>query len=86
MIVDAVREFLATTLRVDNADALDPDTPLIQRGVIDSIDLLQLVEFLERRFNISIDETEILPSNLRSLAQIERFVARKQAAAKGPRA
>lgn len=86
MVIDAVRDFLSTTLRIADAQAIDPDTPLLQRGIIDSIELLQLVEFLERRFDIAIDETEVLPANLRSLAHMERFVAGKQAARKGPAA
>lgn len=83
MIIDAVRDFFATNLRIADAHNIDSETPLIQRGIIDSIELMQIVTFLEQRFAITIDETEVLPGNLRTLAAMERFVLRKQGAAAG---
>ncbi|MCU0304884.1 MAG: phosphopantetheine-binding protein [Thermoanaerobaculales bacterium] len=82
-VIDAVRDFLGSELRIAQAAELDPELPLVQRGVIDSIELMQIVLFLERRYGISVDETEILPANLRSLSAIERFVASKQGSAPG---
>lgn len=82
-VIDAVRDFLGSELRIAQAAELDPELPLVQRGVIDSIELMQIVLFLERRYGISVDETEILPANLRSLSAIERFVASKQGGGAG---
>jgi acyl carrier protein len=80
-VIENVREYLVTELRIAQADELDPDLPLVQRGVIDSIELMQVVLFLENRYTITIDETEVLPSNLRSLSTIQDFVAAKMSAA-----
>jgi acyl carrier protein len=82
-VIDAVRDFLGSELRIAQAAELDPELPLVQRGVIDSIELMQIVLFLERRYGIAVDETEILPANLRSLAAIERFVESKVGGAAG---
>lgn len=76
-VIDTVRTYLATELRIAQADEVDPDLPLVQRGVIDSIELMQVVSFLEKQYGISIDETEILPGNLRSLNTIQTFVSTK---------
>lgn len=76
-VIESVRSYLSTDLRIAQADEVDPDLPLVQRGVLDSIELMQVVEFLENQYKITIDETEILPSNLRSLNTIAAFVSTK---------
>ena len=80
-VIDTTRNFLVTVLRIAQANEIEADLPLVQRGVIDSIELMQVVIFLETHYGIKIDETEILPSNLRSLATIRDFVEAKLAAA-----
>lgn len=79
-VIDTVRDYLGSQLRIAQAAELDPNLPLVQRGVIDSIELMQVVLFLENQYKITIDETEVLPSNLRSLSTIQDFVTAKMAA------
>ena len=80
-VIDTTRNFLGTVLRIAQANEIDPDLPLVQKGVIDSIELMQIVLFLETQYGIKIDETEILPSNFRCLSTIQNFVSTKLAAA-----
>jgi acyl carrier protein len=79
-VADNVRTFMAGELRIRDASTLAADYPLIKRGTLDSIELMQLVTFLETSYGISILDTDILPENLGSFDNIEAFVARKQAA------
>lgn len=76
-VVDRVRTFLETDLRVSGARALAVDYPLIARGAIDSIEIMQVVAFLEEAFGIRIADTEVLPENIGSLKAMEAFVGRK---------
>jgi acyl carrier protein len=78
--IDAIRGFLKRDLRIADAETLDPELPLVQRGVLDSIEVIQVVAFIEREFGITVDETEVLPCNLRTLSAMSAFVARKRAA------
>jgi acyl carrier protein len=57
------------------------DASLIENGVFDSTGILELIEFLEGEFSIKIDDTETLPQNLDSVANLTAFVTRKKAAA-----
>ncbi len=82
-VIEKTRNFLGTELRIAQAAEIDPDLPLVQRGIIDSIELMQIVLFLENQYGIKVDETEILPSNLRSLSAIQDFVSAKVKAAEG---
>ena len=77
-VTDDIRGFLADQLRINEAKALDGDLPLVQNGIIDSIELMQVVAFLETSYGIAVDETEFLPSNLRTLSTMAAFVERKR--------
>ena len=48
--------------------------PLLEGGVIDSIGVLELVEFLQREFGCTIPEHDITEANVGSIGAIARFV------------
>jgi acyl carrier protein len=52
---------------------------LVEEGVIDSTGILELIEFLESHFDIEVSETETVPQNLGSIADLTRFVQGKRA-------
>jgi len=56
---------------------LRDDESLLDRGLIDSTGVLELVGFLEHRFGISVDDRELVPDNLDSIARIVAFVEAK---------
>lgn len=81
------REILRIYIRDNHAfgaDALPDDrASLLERGVIDSTGVLDLVCFLEREFAIEIRDEELVPDNLDSIDAMVDFVARKQGGAPG---
>jgi acyl carrier protein len=46
------------------------------RGMLDSFDLTMLVSALEERFSISMDGSDIVPENFRSVQAIQSLLAR----------
>jgi acyl carrier protein len=56
---------------------LKEDDPLIGNGVIDSVGVLELIEFLQREFDVTMDEDEMTERNLGSLSAIAQFVRAK---------
>lgn len=58
-------------------DALDADQSLMEQGVIDSIGVFALIDFIEQRYGINLSDDEITPENLDSLNRIVAFVNRK---------
>lgn len=56
---------------------LGDDDPLLGSGVIDSIGVVELVEFLQSAFDFKISDEEIVEQNLGSLSAIGRFVHAK---------
>ncbi|HOJ14862.1 MAG TPA: acyl carrier protein, partial [Deltaproteobacteria bacterium] len=55
----------------------EPDTSLIEAGIIDSTGVLELVEYLESTFGIKIEDEELVPENLETISNILRFLASK---------
>jgi acyl carrier protein len=55
------------------------DTPLIESGILDSLGLLSLLVFLEKQFNISVDDYEIIPENFNTINAICAYIRSHQA-------
>ncbi len=55
----------------------DDDT-LVEEGIIDSTGIMELIEFLESRFDIEVSEAETVPQNLGSISSLTRFVMSKR--------
>lgn len=54
---------------------------LVECGVIDSTGILELIEFLESEFAITVDEAETVPENLDGVDRLVAYVQRKSTAA-----
>ncbi|MGE0461426.1 MAG: acyl carrier protein [Vicinamibacterales bacterium] len=80
-IVEDVRSFICGTMLIDvPGQSIAPDESLVQRGVIDSTGVLELVSFLEQRYGIRVADEEITTDNLDSLTAIAAYLRRKLAA------
>jgi len=55
---------------------LKDNTSFLEEGIIDSTGVLELIDFLEETFEISIADDEIIPENLDSLDNLEKFLSR----------
>jgi acyl carrier protein len=77
-IAQQVREFITTNFYVADPSVLEDNASLLDRGIIDSTGVLEVIGFIEDTFGIKVEDTEMLPENLDSIDRIARFVARKQ--------
>ena len=59
------------------------DESLLERSIIDSTGVLELITHLENAFHIIINDEELVPENLDTINNMARFVARKQGIACG---
>lgn len=60
--------------------ALDDQQSLLDTGVVDSTGVLEMVQFLEQEFGVRVGDEELIPENLDSVANLERFIQSKLAA------
>ena len=55
------------------------DVSFIEKGIIDSTGVLELVSFIQEAYNIRVEDAEMIPENLDSLQKIENYVRGKLA-------
>lgn len=60
-----------------DANKVADNTSFIGKGVIDSTGVLELVAFLERTYGIRVEDAEMVPENLDTLDNIEKYVRGK---------
>ena len=72
-----IRKFIEENFMVDNQDHLADKDSLLERGVIDSTGVLELVAFLEESYHFKIKDEELVPENLDSIKNISQFIQHK---------
>ena len=78
-IEEEVREFIFENFLFGQTDqVLNNDDSLLDNGIIDSTGVLELITFLEERFQITVEDTELVPENLDSVSRLTSFIQRKQ--------
>ncbi len=79
VVITAVRGYIMENFLYMRKDfELREDTKLLDAGILDSMGVVELLEFLQDRFEIVIEDDEISEENLESLETLERLVARKR--------
>jgi len=78
-----IRDFVITNFLFGDASSLQDNISLLDRGIIDSTGMLELIMFLEQTYDIKIEPEEMLPENLDSVNKVVQFLGRKQEKAAG---
>jgi acyl carrier protein len=72
-----IHSFVLTNFLFGQSVDLPPDDSLLDRGLIDSTGVLELVDFLEEHYEIKVEDEEVIPNNLDSIRKMATYVARK---------
>jgi acyl carrier protein len=75
-VILELRAFIAREFLNGKDAGLDETTPLIDWGVIDSIAIVSLRDFVSTRFGVEIPHSELKPSNMSTLTTIASLVDR----------
>ncbi len=76
-----IRKFLAENFILsEQADQLGTSDSFLEKGIIDSTGILELVFFVEDQFSVQIDTSEVLPENFDSIENLASYIRRKQGA------
>jgi len=78
MLKDEIRQFIIEKFLFNMEDRLDDDISLLGTNTVDSVGILEIVSFIERRFNFVVEDEELTSENLDSVNKIARFIERKQ--------
>ena len=80
-IKQKLRRYLAeSVLMTEEVESISDEASFLERNLLDSTGVLELVAFVEETFGIKVEDREIVPQNLDSLSRIEAYVTRKRGA------
>ena len=73
-----IREYLQDRFMIGRSMSSLMDTdPLLEKGILDSTGVLELVGFIEETFSFAVEDEELVPDNLGSVENLVRYVERK---------
>ena len=74
-----VRTFLAENFSLGRAITnLTSSQSLTERGFVDSVGIVEVLTFLETRYEIQINDDETVPENIDTIDNIVRFIHMKR--------
>jgi acyl carrier protein len=72
-----IRDFIVRNFLFGDAGKLDDSASMLDKGIIDSTGILEVVQYLEDTFKITVLDEELLPENLDSVINIDSYLGRK---------
>ena len=57
---------------------LKNDDSFMERGIVDSTGVLELVAFLEEQFQVKVEDEDLIPANLDSINNLLLYLKKKQ--------
>jgi acyl carrier protein len=76
-----VRGFVVETFLFGQAGDLGDGTSFLEKGIIDSTGVMELIAHLEKTYGIKVEDTDLVPENLDSIDAVASFLERKLAIA-----
>ncbi len=77
-IKKVLKKFIIDNYLLGSQDVrLSDDDSFLEQGIIDSIGVIELTNFIQDRFNIKINVTDIIPENFDTLNNLERYITKK---------
>lgn len=61
----------------DDVEKIKDDTLIFEEGILDSMGLLFLIEFLQEEFNLTTSDEELVVENFQSINNIIAFIESK---------
>lgn len=78
-VAKEIRNFIVENFLFGDSEVpLAEEDSLLQKGLIDSTGILEVVSFLEEKFGIAVEDDELVPENLDSIRAISKYVLWKQ--------
>ncbi len=60
-----------------SSDQIADDDSFLEKGIIDSTGILELVGFIEETFSVKVADEDLVPENMDSINRIGDFIMRK---------
>jgi acyl carrier protein len=74
---ERIRSFIVEKFPSARRKLLEDDDPLLENGIVDSMGILEIVEFIEQEFQIHVSDEDLVPENFQTVYQLSSFVSAK---------
>jgi acyl carrier protein len=74
-----IRTYIAQNILFTGNDyPYTDDISFLDQGIVDSMNVLELVNFVEEQYGLRVDDRDIVPDNFDSVARLAAYVRNKQ--------
>ncbi|MCL5999501.1 MAG: acyl carrier protein [Chloroflexi bacterium] len=75
---EQIRTYIAENILFTNKEyPYSDNASFLNEGILDSMNVLQLVMFVEKRFGIKVNDEDIVPENFDSVANLFAYIQRR---------
>ncbi len=75
---EQLRDFIVENFLFGQPQPFSDEDSFLDKGIIDSTGVLELVSFLEEQYGVTVDNQDLVPDNLDSISSLCRFIERKR--------
>jgi len=73
-----IREFILENYMIgESEDALDNDDSFLDKGIVDSTGILEMVMFVEETYDMEVEDDEVIPDNFDSINKLCAYISKK---------
>jgi acyl carrier protein len=74
-----IRDFIVEVFMFgDESETFEDSDSFMTKGIIDSTGVLELVGFLEEKYEVMVGDEEMVPTNLDSIDNLATFIKKKK--------
>ena len=82
-VEEMIRKYIAQNILFTGNGYTYPDTAsFLEEGIIDSMNVLELVSFVEEHWRMTVQDEDIVPDNFDSVSKLAAFVRSRVTAGK----
>ena len=74
---ERIRKFIFEKFPLARSRGLEDSSQLLEEGVLDSLGILELVDYLQGELGVSVEDDDLVPENFASIDAILNFVDAK---------
>lgn len=80
-VEEKIRKYIADNILYSNNGYPYPDdTSFLENGIVDSMNVMEIVMYAEEKFGIKVKDEDIIPANFDSVHNLAEFIRRNQKA------
>ena len=73
-MADRIREFIYEQFPLAKKASLSDEDTLLESGIVDSLGILELVNFVTEKFGITVSDEDLQPETFNSIGSLAAFV------------